>query len=105
MASLTERSPSAQDTQRGNCEATTPNSDAFSSANGSSGPTNAKAAAKAIEKKIAVSSTDPASEANTGARHQDLRRSRLNTVTSSNWPIRKAEPEAAAMRTSLPAAV
>ena len=81
----------------------TPSSGAGSSAKASSGPTKANSDANAIEKKIAVSSTEPASEANTGARHQLCRRRRLKTVTSSSCAARKAAPEALAMRTSRPA--
>ena len=67
--------------------------------------TKAKVAAKAIEKKMTVSTTELDSELSTGALHQDCRRSQLKTVTSSSCPARKAAPEAMAMRTRRPAAV
>ena len=105
MISLTVRSPSAHDTQRAASKDSVPSSGDASSAKASSGPTKAKAAENAMEKKIAVSITEPASVPKIGARHQLRRRSQLNTVTSRSWAVRKAAPEAMAMRTSRPAAV
>ena len=52
-----------------------------------------------------MSNTEPTSVPKIGARHQLCRRSQLNTVTSSSCAVRKAAPDAAAMRTSRLAAV
>src|SRR3546814_1451327 len=74
MASLTAKSPSAQVIQ------------------------GRPVAAKAIEKKRAVSTTEASAEETSGARHQACSRSRLNTATSSSCAIRKAVLDAMAMR-------
>ncbi|MNY58946.1 hypothetical protein D3C86_1953440 [compost metagenome] len=59
----------------------------------------ARAGAKAIVKKIVVSSTDPKSEPASGGRNQALAaRRREKMVMSSNCPITKAAAEATAMR-------
>ena len=74
MAILTPKSPSAQVTQ------------------GSPVP------AKAMEKNSAVSTAEPSVDDASGARHHDAARSRSKTATSKSWAIRKAVPDARAMR-------
>ena len=54
--------------------------------------------AKASEKNSAVSTAEPNRLPASGACHQLMRRSRLNTPMSRSWPNRKAVPEASAMR-------
>ena len=101
MISLTDRSPSAQDSQRGVSTASTPSSGAFSSAKPSLGPTKAKLAAKAMPKKISVSTTEPDSELNTGARHQDAMQATADEV--ADVMVTNAFGPARAARTLLPA--
>ncbi|MCY1245055.1 hypothetical protein D9M72_581680 [compost metagenome] len=67
---FTERSPSAQEIQRGASVARMPSRGAVSSAKLSFGPKNTKNGAKAKEKNIAVSSAEPISEPASGACHQ-----------------------------------
>ena len=59
---------------------------------GSSVPANAS------EKKRAVSRIDPSADEASGACHHFAFRSRSNTCTSASWAMRKALPEAAAIR-------
>ena len=99
------RASTAHDVHRAVSAGRKPASGACSSANASFGPRAANAGAKAALKKIAVSTSEPASELNTGARHHARRRSRLKTVTSSSWADRNAAPEASAIRASRSAAV
>ena len=52
-----------------------------------------------MEKNSAVSMALLNNVLTSGARHHAPSRKRLKIVTSSNWAIRNAEPEATAMRT------
>src|SRR3546814_7539915 len=54
--------------------------------------------AKAMEKKSAVSTTEPMAEDTSGARHHAPARRRLQIATSSSWATRNAVPDAMAMR-------
>ncbi|MNL41806.1 hypothetical protein D3C87_1642300 [compost metagenome] len=78
----------------------TPRIGADAAAKSKFGPIKAKAGAKAIEKNRTVSITVPIIDAASGAFHQVWRRSSLKTEISRSWPIRKAVPDAIAMRGS-----
>ena len=54
--------------------------------------------AKASEKNTAVSRIEPSADEASGASHHFAFRNRSNTCTSTSWAMRKALPEAAAMR-------
>src|SRR5690606_21303384 len=62
------------------------------------GSRKAKDAENDRPKKNAVSSAEPSTVEDSGARHYVYRPSLLMTVTSSNCPTRNAVPEASAMR-------
>ncbi|MNL72503.1 hypothetical protein D3C87_1978250 [compost metagenome] len=85
---MTVKSPIAQEIQRGASVARMPRIGAHSMAKSSFGPIRVKIGAKASEKKMTVSSTEPKTEPSSGAFHQVSWRKRLNTVMSSSWPAR-----------------
>ncbi len=62
------------------------------------GSSQVSAAEKAMEKKITVSSVEPSRVEISGAFHQELRRNRSKTVTSSICAVRKARPDPSATR-------